>query len=155
MKRGIWRSQHSIADVRIAVARPDGALLVLASGVDAKGPFPSLAEALAHTEQTYTGIVWAHDVAPCSAEETACPICGAGKLLVPRYPTQLCWPCVLEAVDEKGRPVRFYNTDFMGFGCERVDDEGKRVETGACLVRGVRCLAAEAYFGGIVVTIAR
>jgi hypothetical protein len=80
-----------------------------------------------------------------------CPICSTSISPNPRYPRYVCPGCASEAVSPDGRHVAFFNQDVSG-GCV-----GQYVDTGAeyplreCLIRGVRCRADEARFGGIVI----
>jgi len=66
----------------------------------------------------------------------------------------LCVPCAALASDEQGRPMRFRNETMLAAGfIAEVDDDGvwRRVDSGACTVNGIRCIAREHRFGGIVV----
>ncbi len=66
----------------------------------------------------------------------------------------LCAACVAKARDERDRPQRFANETFLGTGfVAEVLDNGtwRRREGGASFVDGVRCVAGEHRFGGIVV----
>ena len=53
--------------------------------------------------------------------------------------------------DEKGRPLEFFNEGFSGGFEARYVDTKKKRNSHVCFVRGTRCWAREAYFGGIVV----
>lgn len=83
-------------------------------------------------------------------DDTPCPICEKLVPKNPRYPRQLCSECVLEAVDASGNALRFYNTSLSG-GFEARSADGTTTSEHTCFVRGVRCHADEAYFGGVVV----
>lgn len=79
----------------------------------------------------------------------ACPICGVSQRSNPRYPRYLCHECAEQAVDEAGRLLRF-----TGLGCgfqAAYADTGELRDSHVCFVRGVRCWANEAHFGGIVI----
>ena len=55
------------------------------------------------------------------------------------------------AVSETGRRLSFSNIDFSG-GFEAVfTDTAEKHASHVCYVRGVRCWADEAHFGGIVI----
>jgi hypothetical protein len=89
--------------------------------------------------------------------DPVCHLCGAfngGQMEAPeRYPTRICAACVLEAVDATGRSLRFGNTSLGGGFAATYLDTGQPYASHECFVRGVRCRADEAYFGGIVVTV--
>jgi hypothetical protein len=79
-----------------------------------------------------------------------CPICQGPAHQTPRYPDALCAECVKLAVDDRGRALRFYNQSLSG-GFEAHREDGTRSTEHVCFVRGVRCWADEAHFGGIVI----
>jgi len=80
-----------------------------------------------------------------------CPVCGAEQPPSPRYPRYLCPECVVLASDEAGRRLQFSNVDFGGGFQAVYADTGDLHPSHVCFVRGVRCHADEARFGGIVV----
>ena len=59
------------------------------------------------------------------------------------------------AVDEAGRRLTFFNTSLLGGFGAGYAETGERVlpesDEQTCFIDGVRCLAREARFGGIVV----
>ena len=71
----------------------------------------------------------------------------------PRYPDALCARCASGATDFDGRPVSFYNVDMSGGLMVKFQDDGtqRECDTFECLVQGVRCVACEHRFGGVVV----
>lgn len=80
-----------------------------------------------------------------------CPICGRLQRRVPRYPRYLCRECSAEAASPDGRALVFHNTHLSGgFGARYQDGQGV-YEGHICFVRGTRCWADEARFGGIVI----
>lgn len=80
-----------------------------------------------------------------------CPVCGAPRAFRERYPRSLCAACVRRAVDERGRPLDFFNEDGGGGLTVVVRSTGERRESPLCWVDGVRCRAEEARMGGVVV----
>jgi hypothetical protein len=87
-----------------------------------------------------------------------CPICGDDKRPNPRYPLYLCYKCSAEASDESGRKINFqlYHRNGSKFvaGFHAVySDTGELRNSDICYIRGTRCLAEEAYFGGVVIQI--
>ncbi|XXX81944.1 recombinase family protein [Sorangium sp. So ce134] len=80
-----------------------------------------------------------------------CPTCGDPVEPWPRYPRAVCGICQHEATDEGGRPLEFFNTDIGGGFAARYADTGEPRDSHACVIRGVRCRADEARFGGIVI----
>ncbi len=81
----------------------------------------------------------------------SCPICGAGQTPNPRYPRYLCPDCATQALDETGRRLKFFNTHISGGFQAAYADTGELRDSHVCFVRGVRCWADEARFGGIVI----
>jgi len=81
--------------------------------------------------------------------ERPCPTCSAPVACWERYPSRLCIVCVLEAVDEQGRSLRFSNAAFSG-GFLAMLADGTPYDSHVCWVRNTRCWADEARFGGIV-----
>jgi len=54
--------------------------------------------------------------------------------------------------DKKGKAVTFFNTSFSGHGCAgSYTDTGKEYTSRFCYIKGVKCIAQEAYLGGIVI----
>jgi hypothetical protein len=80
-----------------------------------------------------------------------CPICGSSVSTNPRYPTAVCPACVERAVDEHGRPLRFYNRSLSGGFQAVYADSGEEHAGHECWIDGVRCWAGEAHLGEIVV----
>ena len=58
---------------------------------------------------------------------------------------------MFEATDEHGRRLSFFNVDMTGGFRAVYVDSGEEREGHVCYVRGVRCWADEARFGGIVI----
>lgn len=80
-----------------------------------------------------------------------CPICRASVPPSPRYPRYVCARCCARAATAEGRPLVFYNLDLAGGFVARRADTGEVHPGHECFIDGVRCLADEARFGGIVV----
>lgn len=80
-----------------------------------------------------------------------CPVCHYPVPPTTRYPRLVCGLCMRETTDEKGRLLRFYNIDVSGGFRAEYADTGEPRAGHVCYVRGVRCVADEGYFGGIVV----
>ena len=81
----------------------------------------------------------------------ACPLCGAPQAADPRYPRRVCAGCAAAAVSAAGRPLLFFNEDMSGGCTARYADTGEAYGSLACFIRGRRCVAGEAKFGGIVI----
>ena len=96
---------------------------------------------------------------PNPGPPTPCPVCGGPRPHSPRYPDHVCADCVARATDEAGRPLAFFNATLLGGFGAAYADTGERLPTPdeeqACHIDGVRCIAREARFGGIVVQPAR
>ena len=70
----------------------------------------------------------------------------------PRYPRYLCGNCSGRVTDKEDRRVEFFNTEFLGHGCQgRYVDSDEPYNSDVCYVDGVECWAEEAYLGGIVI----
>ncbi len=111
-----------------------------------------MADAKTYAESATPGILWRTDLT-LLPDESPCPTCTMPVQSNARYPGQLCAICMLEAVDARGRALTFSNVDATGGFCATLDD-GTVVSDGhVCFVRGVRCRADEAHFGGIVVQV--
>jgi hypothetical protein len=80
-----------------------------------------------------------------------CPICKIPVQPSSRYPQALCGLCLREAADEAGRLLHFHNVDMTGGFRATYSDTGEARDGHVCYVRGVRCWADEARFGGIVI----
>lgn len=80
-----------------------------------------------------------------------CPICGSDLPRNGRYPKMLCGDCMDQATDELGRRIEFANFDATGGFQAFYVHTGEPYRDHVCFVRGVRCCAHEAHFGGIVI----
>lgn len=69
-----------------------------------------------------------------------CPICNGETPYSQRYPRHVCRACLAEGVEVNGKTSPL----------EEVDVYYRPVR---CTVKGVRCIAEEAHFGGIVVNV--
>lgn len=87
------------------------------------------------------------------AETHPCPLCSAPMRFDPRYPRAICPQCAAHVCDSKGRPLVFYNEDMSGGLRAIFRESGQPYPSKVCYVGGVRCLAEEARFGGIVIQI--
>jgi hypothetical protein len=85
------------------------------------------------------------------SDDQRCPICGQAVVPTPRYPRYVCATCQRKAAASDGRPLRFFNLTLTGgFGAEYADN-GDPYASHECYIDGVKCVADEAYLGGIVV----
>jgi len=82
-----------------------------------------------------------------------CPICRVEIPETPRYPRAVCSACAARAVSAEGRPLCFYNLDFSGGFAARYADTLEPYPENLCFIDGVKCLAEEARFGGIVIQV--
>lgn len=82
--------------------------------------------------------------------EQKCPVCEAVVVPSVRYPRYVCSECSAKAVDENGRRLRFDFSPSEGFTA-RYEDTMEPRESGICFINGIRCLAGEEYWGGVVV----
>ena len=83
-----------------------------------------------------------------------CPICKKYVKSSSRYLNYICKKCILLASDENNKPVYFHNTEVSGHGCAgRYLSINKPYLSNTCYVKGIKCNAQEAYFGGIVIIV--
>jgi hypothetical protein len=82
-----------------------------------------------------------------------CPICGQARPEFERYPHAICSDCAAQAESADGRPLRFGNLAMSGGLAGTYADRGDPYLLDECFVRGVRCRAEEARFGGVVIEI--
>lgn len=115
----------------------------------AHGPYASREDAEAFCAETFTALIWRGDLTPRD-DERPCPVCGGPWWVSARHPRAICSVCVLEAADAQGRSLTFTNTSMSG-GFEATREDGAKVATHECWVRGLPCWADEAHMGGIVV----
>jgi hypothetical protein len=87
------------------------------------------------------------------------PECARGVYPNPRYHNSVCSDCQHESppVDDQGNPIDFFNVDASGgfVSITSINGEKMRGENHICYIKGVKCRADEARFGGIVITPAR
>jgi len=81
----------------------------------------------------------------------ACPICDTAVQPSSRYPRHVCPDCVSEATDRAGRRLEFSNIDLNGGYAAQYAGTGEPYDSHDCWIRGIRCRADEARFGGIVI----
>jgi len=81
----------------------------------------------------------------------ACPICGAAVQPSQRYPRHVCRDCFSEATGRDGRRLEFSNVGLSGGYAAHYADTGEPYDSHDCWIRGIRCRAGEARFGGIVI----
>jgi hypothetical protein len=73
------------------------------------------------------------------AKHHSCPICATPVPTNPRCPAAVCPVCVERAVDERGRPLRFYNRSMSGGFQAIYADSGEEHVGHECWIDGVRC----------------
>ena len=90
-----------------------------------------------------------------------CPTCGSMIEHFERYPNYICGNCVAKLVDVNGVPIRFENQSLLGTGIIALllnpatgdydlPDQISSM-TGEAFCNGLRCVAEEARFGGVIV----
>jgi O-acetyl-ADP-ribose deacetylase len=88
--------------------------------------------------------------APVTTKVQHCPLCDRAVRLVERYPRYVCNDCLDLATDRQGRRVAFGNESLSGGFVGVYVGSEEPYSSHECFVRGVRCEADEAKFGGIV-----
>lgn len=84
-------------------------------------------------------------------EKYTCPICGVELDFIERYPRYICSKCASLASDIDGNGISFFNEDLSGGITGIYTDTGKPYNGNLCFIKGVKCRADEARFGGIVI----
>ena len=82
--------------------------------------------------------------------ERPCPICETPLFFMERYPRAVCQSCSNDTVTLDLQPISFYNESHWGGFLSVVN--GSRGTSHDCYIRGIKCYAEEARFGGIVVS---
>ena len=90
------------------------------------------------------------------AEQQLCPLCKTEVPYSGRYPNYICYMCCSKGnvKDSEGNLVEFYNSTPIGTGflsLHTIDGKVVKKEEHTCFVKGVKCYAEEARFGGIVI----
>ena len=82
-----------------------------------------------------------------------CSICNREVRFNPRYKNYVCNDCLEESppVDDQGRYMEFFDDIREGIICKINDERIPRETFYICYVKGVRCVAEEARFGGVVI----
>lgn len=81
-----------------------------------------------------------------------CPTCNRYVTYNESYNDYVCKRCVALANDKTGFKIAFFNITIDGHGCQgKYVDDGKLYRGTSCFIKGIRCFAEEACFGGIVI----
>ncbi|MFT5548195.1 MAG: hypothetical protein ACI9CO_000109 [Candidatus Azotimanducaceae bacterium] len=81
-----------------------------------------------------------------------CSVCGSAVHESPRYPGYLCQVCALKVMDANGVAIVYYNTTLSGSGCQGYYSYPDKLYSDEyCYVEGLKCIARDGYFGGIIV----
>lgn len=85
-------------------------------------------------------------------ESLPCSICRKNHNTLLRYPNSVCKDCLSSygTKDDKGNNKSFYNRDVTGGIISYIN--GKETLDYSCYVNNIKCIAAEARFGGIVIS---
>jgi hypothetical protein len=89
-----------------------------------------------------------------SQETTNCPICKKQIRADLRYRFYVCGDCADKTTSPDGRALIFYNENLSGGCVGQYVDTGEVYASNECYIEGVKCIAEEARFGGIVIEIA-
>ena len=84
-----------------------------------------------------------------------CPICNETMIATERYPLAVCARHYSECLDGDGNRVEFVNEGMWGglVSHHHVGGEVVMRSDPNCFVRGVKCCAGEARYGGIVIQV--
>jgi len=146
----------------IEVTRPDlsiagdGSQIATASEVldklwQATGPAPPLDAEDKRVLRDMLKRQWTQRQQPAKPRETQpCPLCDRPVPKNPRYPRYVFGDCLDLVTDRRGRRVEFANEGFSGGFVGNYAGTDEPYDDHECFVRGVRCRADEAKFGGIV-----
>lgn len=82
-----------------------------------------------------------------------CPVCKTEVHKNERYTNYVCSNCVANATDIHGNKVEYSNVDILGgVKCTHKCNQNKICECKyECYIDGIKCIASEARFGGIVI----
>ena len=83
-----------------------------------------------------------------------CSNCSVGTGYAPRYPKSICRNCYGKLTDKEGRKVEFYNTEWVGAGCQGYyvgTEQKEKYDSIHCFIDAKEFFAEEARFGGIVI----
>lgn len=82
---------------------------------------------------------------------TQCPACGSEQKAIPRYPNYVCRSCAQNPQDEEGRSLSIVNANTEdGLSITYAATKEERASR-IVFIRGVRCRAKDAHFGGVVI----
>lgn len=80
-----------------------------------------------------------------------CPVCQKSITPVARYPNYVCAECAAHAESVDGRLMDITNADILGGVQLRYRDTGEPHDETQVFIRGIKCKAREARFGGVVI----
>lgn len=80
-----------------------------------------------------------------------CPVCRGEVDPDERYPRYVCQTCATKSTSADGRLLTFSNLGLSGGLIAQFADTGRKYPGNECYIDGIRCHAAEVYFGGIVI----
>lgn len=81
----------------------------------------------------------------------SCPICNEKVPFSSRYPHYVCERCSVNAVDENGQSLKFWNVSISGGFEARYTETNKIRNSHVCYISGIKCWADESRFGGIII----
>ena len=86
-------------------------------------------------------------------DQSVCVICESSMTKWQRYPNAICMNHTNETVDRDGNPVQYENKDIDGgfISLHTIHNTVVTRRDPVCYVRGRKCIAGEARFGGIVI----
>ncbi len=82
-----------------------------------------------------------------------CPICLTPVRHWERYPLAVCHNCYNKACNDRGQKLVFFNLSMSGGFRAIVADTEADYPSHICYIKGKKCWADEARFGGIVIQI--
>jgi hypothetical protein len=85
------------------------------------------------------------------ANGQVCPICCEEVLPNSLHPRYACAACVRKAEDEEGRRLAFFNVKLTGGLVGIYYDTGEERKDRVCYIEGVKCIAEEGQFGGVMI----
>jgi len=86
-----------------------------------------------------------------TTDRPRCPICDQPVTTEPHHPRRVCRACVARARSDDGRPLFFFNRDWSGGVLARYLDSGEVYHDVVCYIDGVKCVAEEAGFNGVMI----
>ena len=90
-----------------------------------------------------------------NSNEQVCPICFQNVQISTRYPKYVCNECQINypPKTENNENIKFRNINYAGGFESIVNNQITEPPIDICFIKGIKCKASEARFGGIVIEV--